>query len=485
MNGNYTTGNSFSMYTGRKNKNIFHLSNNFSSRLDGIVLNYSPQTNTTVYIGVSPSIHHIDPNYVPDTNYVLDNFNFLELGSDVGSLGNLGSSGITGLDLGSLDNLGLSGTTGLDLGSLGNLGPTGPTGTSGTSGPTGTTGTTGPIIPSNIIPPSTSGISFNSIISGTESINYETSSNSIYINKNIVYSTVSTGVINSISCSNDGKTVVAICQSNSSVYVSTDSGTSFSTINIPPGILNSSTTINPSLIQVYVSRDGLWYTVVDNYGQLYLFSSSSTTPSSYTTLVSSQQYKSTGIYNSTCISSTTANGFTQYFFNSTGTVYRLVYTLKTNQKTLSTLYHSSVSVNFTSSDCSLSGTISSGIGYTKQGLASTNNLSYTIYIYNTTNSWTASTKESQIISDVKSLRPMYIFMSDDGSNQWAVLNYTLWFYQQSWTLLTPNVPGYNNSTNIVQIVYGTCSADGLSVYIIDSTGTIYVSTDSGNNFSLF
>lgn len=292
----------------------------------------------------------------------------------------------------------------------------------------------------------------------------------------------STSLINSVDCSTDGTKIVGISHDNKSLYTSTTSGTLFSTI-----VLSDTSC---SIIQVRMTRDGAYFTVLDANGKLYFYKTSDGTHS-YIGGGSSGPFSTYPVANLLCCLSISSDGTSQFLFDRNGNIWILsvsVNLIGVSIVPVTSMIHvgsnpimqGGLPVVWDSCACSDDGNKQIAVGFTNIGTVGIP--IYACYIYTTSDKWATPVPVSY---NIIRRNPTYVttrasgttsFMSSDGSKQWCIIDDSLYILHSS-GFPSPSFIG------VEFISYGTCNSTGDTVYLIDNVGVIWKSIDSGATFT--
>jgi hypothetical protein len=305
--------------------------------------------------------------------------------------------------------------------------------------------------------------------------------NNVLTGTNPLFSNTSgSPLINSMDCSSDGSKIVGINYVNKELYLSTDSGKSFIKKTIGTG----------NYIQVRMTSDGNYFTVLDADGKIYFYNINNiTTPSIrdwFAPLAPIKTYPVKDELRCLCMSS---DGSKQFVFDQSG----VIWTLSVNTTNigitnpLTGILEDTDAKSFVVWDsCACSSNRQTQIAV---GFKLINGV-YDCYIFLTQDSWvtlllpTSSYKKitRRVASGINYTQERASgttsFMSSDGSKKWCIIDDQLY---------------YNNTDNVNNFVlvsksddfisYGTCSPDGSIVYLIKKDGSLWKSIDNGNTLT--
>jgi hypothetical protein len=265
-------------------------------------------------------------------------------------------------------------------------------------------------------------------------------------------------LINSIDCSSSGDKIVGINYVNKELYLSTDSGKSFIKKTIGSG----------NYIQVRMSSDGYFFTILDYDGYIYLYNR---TDLNIKTIVFSG-----GVSKSLKCLSMSNDAGKQFVFTSSGSIN----IINVNDGKVTPLPTLSISptVVWDSCACSFDGNKQIAVGFVLNGTV------YDCYVFLTANMW-ADYTSAKIERRVKTLNSINYekdrasgttsFMSYNGSKKWCVIDDQLYYNN------TDNANGFvlvstqSQDINFNSISYGTSAPGGTVLYLIKTDGTAWTS----------
>jgi hypothetical protein len=281
-------------------------------------------------------------------------------------------------------------------------------------------------------------------------------------------------VINSIDCLDDGTKIIGINYETKQMYISTDSGKTFTTYNIGTG----------NYIQVRLARNGSYFTLLNANHEIYIYDINNI-PNPYIFGDSTRNIKCS------CMSS---DGSKQFLFFSSGfpRIINMDTALvgKGNPYIFaSDTWLGNVVLSWDSCACSSDVNASKQIAVAFVNTStSPNPASYECYIYVTANAWGGNTYTRKLITRRVASGNNYAqeraaattsFMSSNGSKKWCIIDDQLYYNNTDDAnnfVLVPNPDGYF-------ISYGTCSPDGSIVYLIKQDGSLWKSIDNGTTLT--
>ena len=285
-------------------------------------------------------------------------------------------------------------------------------------------------------------------------------------------------LINSIDCSSNGTKIVGINYITKRLYFSTDSGKTFNTQSIGTG----------NYIQVRMTSDGNYFTVLDTDGKIYFYNiNNNTITFSIRDLLA--PVKNYPVKDELRCLSISSDGSKQFVFDQTGVLLALSINTSNIGTTTNPITNitetnyiktpNNSSVVWDSCACSSNGQKQIAVGFKFI------NGVYDCYIFLTKDAWvtytpTKITRRTKTIDSVnyetERASGTSSFMSSDGTKKWCIIDEQLYYCNTdnaSDFALIQNPTGYF-------ISYGTCSPDGSIVYLIKNDGSMWKSTDNGN-----
>lgn len=284
-------------------------------------------------------------------------------------------------------------------------------------------------------------------------------------------------LINSIDCSSNGTKIVGINYITKRLYFSADSGKTFNTQSIGTG----------NYIQVRMTSDGNYFTVLDTDGKIYFYNinNNTITVSIRDWFAPLAPVKNYPVKDELRCLSISSDGSKQFVFDQSG----VIWTLSINTSNIGTanpvtnikdktyiITPNNSSVVWDSCACSSNGQTQIAVGF-----KSINGV-YDCYIFLTKDAWVTYTpaKITKTINSVnyatERASGTTSFMSSDGSKKWCIIDEQLYYCNTDDAInftLIQNPTGYF-------ILYGTCNPDGSIIYLIKTDGSMWKSTDNGN-----
>jgi hypothetical protein len=285
-------------------------------------------------------------------------------------------------------------------------------------------------------------------------------------------------LINSIDCSSNGTKIVGINYITKRLYFSTDSGKTFNTQSIGAG----------NYIQVRMTSDGNYFTVLDTDGKIYFYNiNNNTITFSIRDLLA--PVKNYPVKDELRCLSISSDGSKQFVFDQSGVLSALSINTSNIGTTTTPITNitetnyiktpNNSSVVWDSCACSSNGQKQIAVGFKFI------NGVYDCYIFLTKDAWvtytpTKITRRTKTIDSVnyetERASGTSSFMSSDGTKKWCIIDEQLYYCNTdnaSDFALIQNPTGYF-------ISYGTCSPDGSIIYLIKNDGSMWKSTDNGN-----
>ena len=276
-------------------------------------------------------------------------------------------------------------------------------------------------------------------------------------------------LINSIDCSSNGTKIIGINYITKSLYLSTDSGKTFNTQSIGAG----------NYIQVRMTSDGNYFTVLDTDGKIYFYNINNNAITVSIRDWANSIGKTYPVKDQLRCLSISSDGSKQFVFDQSGVLWTLFINTSNIGTTTDPITNitektyiktpNNSSVVWDSCACSSNGQKQIAVGF-----KSINGV-YDCYIFLTTDAWVTYTT-TKTINSVNYASGTSSFMSSDGTKKWCIIDEQLYYCNTdnaSDFALIQNPTGYF-------ISYGTCSPDGSIVYLIKNDGSMWKSTDNGN-----
>ena len=279
-------------------------------------------------------------------------------------------------------------------------------------------------------------------------------------------------VINSIDCLDDGTKIIGINYETKQMYISTDSGKTFTTYSIGTG----------NYIQVRLARNGSYFTLLNAKHEIYIYDINNI-PNPYIFSDPTRNIRCS------CMSS---DGSKQFLFFSGGNakIINMDITLigiGNPYIFASDIWLGNVVLLWDSCACSFDASKQIAVAFVNTA-TSLNPATYECYIYVTANAWGGNTYTLKLIARRVVTGIDYTrergsgtvsFMSSDGSKKWCIIDDQLYYNNTDDANnfgLVPNPDGYF-------ISHGTCSPDGSIVYLIKKDGSPWKSMDNGTTLT--